>query len=68
MEKMTDKTIKTRRLIRKIALKNALLHAGKASEKAVIGKLLASDQSSYITGAVIPVDGGTTASSPHRGF
>ena len=41
MDKMTDKTDKLLELVRKIALQNALLHDGKASEKAVIGKLLA---------------------------
>jgi NAD(P)-dependent dehydrogenase (short-subunit alcohol dehydrogenase family) len=44
-----------------IAAKAALNRAGEPHEVAEVGAFLASDRASYITGAVIPVDGGWTA-------
>jgi NAD(P)-dependent dehydrogenase (short-subunit alcohol dehydrogenase family) len=44
-----------------IAAKAALNRAGQPHEVAEVGAFLASDRSSYITGAVIPVDGGWSA-------
>lgn len=44
-----------------IAAKAALNRAGQPHEVAEVGAFLASDKASYITGAVIPVDGGWTA-------
>ena len=44
-----------------IAAKAALNRAGESPEVAEVGAFLASDRSSFITGAVIPVDGGWSA-------
>ncbi len=43
---------------------SALKRAGRAEEIAEVAAFLASDRSSYLTGAIIPVDGGTTAALP----
>src|SRR5262245_52352580 len=43
---------------------SALKRAGQPEEVAELAAFLASDRASYITGAVIPIDGGTTASLP----
>lgn len=44
-----------------IAAKAALNRAGESPEVAEVGAFLASDRASFITGAVIPVDGGWSA-------
>jgi NAD(P)-dependent dehydrogenase (short-subunit alcohol dehydrogenase family) len=41
--------------------KNALGRPGRAAEQAEVAAFLASDRSSFVTGTVIPVDGGWTA-------
>jgi NAD(P)-dependent dehydrogenase (short-subunit alcohol dehydrogenase family) len=43
---------------------SALQRAGQPEEVAELASFLASDRAGYITGAVIPIDGGTTASVP----
>jgi NAD(P)-dependent dehydrogenase (short-subunit alcohol dehydrogenase family) len=43
---------------------SALRRAGQPEEVAELASFLASDRASYITGAVIPIDGGTTACMP----
>jgi NAD(P)-dependent dehydrogenase (short-subunit alcohol dehydrogenase family) len=43
---------------------SALKRAGAPEEVAEVASFLASDRSSYVTGAVIPVDAGTTAALP----
>jgi NAD(P)-dependent dehydrogenase (short-subunit alcohol dehydrogenase family) len=43
---------------------SALRRAGQPEEVAELASFLASDRAAYLTGAVIPIDGGTTASLP----
>jgi len=43
---------------------SALKRAGQPEEVAELAAFLASDRASYITGAVVPIDGGTTAALP----
>jgi len=43
---------------------SAMQRAGQPEEVAELAAFLASDRSSFITGAVIPIDGGSTASLP----
>ena len=43
---------------------SALKRAGQPEEVAELAAFLASDRSSYITGAIIPIDGGSTACLP----
>ena len=43
---------------------SALRRAGQPEEVAELASFLASDRSSYITGAIIPIDGGVTACVP----
>ena len=43
---------------------SALQRAGQPEEVAEVAAFLASDRASYLTGAIIPVDGGTTAAYP----
>lgn len=43
---------------------SALKRAGQPEEVAELASFLASDRASYISGAVIPIDGGTTACMP----
>ena len=43
---------------------SALRRAGQPEEVAELAAFLASDRASYISGAVIPIDGGTTARLP----
>jgi NAD(P)-dependent dehydrogenase (short-subunit alcohol dehydrogenase family) len=43
---------------------SALKRAGQPEEVAELASFLASDRAAYITGAIIPIDGGTTASLP----
>jgi NAD(P)-dependent dehydrogenase (short-subunit alcohol dehydrogenase family) len=43
---------------------SALKRAGQPEEVAELAAFLASDRAAFITGAVIPIDGGTTASLP----
>jgi len=43
---------------------SALKRGGQPEEVAEVASFLASDRASYVTGAVIPVDAGTTASLP----
>ena len=43
---------------------SALKRAGQPEEVAELASFLASDRSSYISGAIIPIDGGTTCRLP----
>jgi NAD(P)-dependent dehydrogenase (short-subunit alcohol dehydrogenase family) len=43
---------------------SALKRGGQPEEVAELAAFLASDRASYITGAIIPIDGGSTASLP----
>jgi NAD(P)-dependent dehydrogenase (short-subunit alcohol dehydrogenase family) len=43
---------------------SALKRGGQPEEVAELASFLVSDRASYITGAIIPVDGGTTANLP----
>jgi NAD(P)-dependent dehydrogenase (short-subunit alcohol dehydrogenase family) len=43
---------------------SALKRGGQPEEVGELASFLASDRSSYITGAIIPIDGGSTASLP----
>jgi NAD(P)-dependent dehydrogenase (short-subunit alcohol dehydrogenase family) len=51
----------------KIGQLNPLKRAGQPQELAAMGLFLASDESSYVHGVAIPVDGGLTASMPYTG-
>jgi NAD(P)-dependent dehydrogenase (short-subunit alcohol dehydrogenase family) len=51
----------------KIGQLNPLKRAGQPHELAAMGLFLASDESSYVNGQAIPVDGGLTASMPYTG-
>ena len=42
-------------------------NVGQPHELAAMGLFLASDDTSYVNGQAIPVDGGLTASTPHAG-
>src|SRR5436305_1333894 len=51
----------------KIGQLNPLKRAGQPHELAAMGLFLASDDTSYVNGQAIPVDGGLTASMPYTG-
>jgi NAD(P)-dependent dehydrogenase (short-subunit alcohol dehydrogenase family) len=51
----------------KIGQLNPLKRPGQPHELAAMGLFLASDESSYVNGQAIPVDGGLTASMPYTG-
>jgi NAD(P)-dependent dehydrogenase (short-subunit alcohol dehydrogenase family) len=51
----------------KIGQLNPLKRAGQPQELAAAGLFLASDESSYVNGQALPVDGGLTASMPYAG-
>src|SRR5438046_6116356 len=51
----------------KIGQLNPLKRAGQPHELAAMGLFLASDESSYVNGQALPVDGGLTASMPYAG-
>jgi NAD(P)-dependent dehydrogenase (short-subunit alcohol dehydrogenase family) len=51
----------------KIGQLNPLKRAGQPHELAAAGLFLASDESSYVNGQALPVDGGLTASMPYAG-
>jgi NAD(P)-dependent dehydrogenase (short-subunit alcohol dehydrogenase family) len=51
----------------KVGQLNPLKRAGQPNELAAMGLFLASDESSYINGQAIAVDGGLTASMPYAG-
>lgn len=51
----------TPEVLQHMGAKSALGRPAQASEQAEVAAFLASDRSSYVTGAIIPVDGGWTA-------
>jgi NAD(P)-dependent dehydrogenase (short-subunit alcohol dehydrogenase family) len=58
---------KSRGTDHKIGQLNPLKRAGQPHELAAAGLFLASDESSYVNGQALPVDGGLTASMPYAG-
>ncbi|MGF7238814.1 MAG: SDR family oxidoreductase, partial [Frankia sp.] len=46
---------------RELSAKAALGRAGEAREQAEVAAFLASDRASFVTGVIIPVDGGWSA-------